>query len=117
MTTNKKLRQKALMRAKVLRLFKKFYWLYGALALISFFGTVIAHEWMLAVLFLFSVCFAIISVFVHVMFMENIESNKPLTKKQRKRTVFILDIVKEISYFEVQYLKPGITWKELNYSN
>lgn len=112
---NKKLRQKTLRRAQILRLFNKSYLVYSVLAILGFVSALVIHSCIFPVIFLCSIVLAIISACVHVIFLEHIEDNKPLTKKERKRTVFVLDVVNEKSYFEIRYLKPGTKVRAVNY--
>ncbi|MBP9821565.1 MAG: hypothetical protein KBC98_01630 [Candidatus Pacebacteria bacterium] len=110
---NKILRRKAMRRIQVLRLFKKSYLIYVAMFILGFVGFLIIHLEIFAILVLCPFFLAILTFIAQEIFIENIQMNKPLTKQQRREVVFILDVVKETSYFEVQYLKPGTRVKDL----
>lgn len=112
MIINQKLRKKALRRADILRLFKKSYWVYIAMFILGFTGMLVTHSGIFGIFFISSVLLAMLTLVAQEIFIKEIEGNKPLTLKQRKRTVFVLDVVKEKAYFEVRYLKPGIKFKE-----
>ena len=115
MRINKKLRQKALRRTKVSKLFKKLYFIHAAIFIIAYVTAILNHSPLSVVVLLIDIFLALFTGVAQIIFEENIEDNKPLTKKQRKRTVFVLDVVNEKSYFEIQYLKPGTKVRALNY--
>lgn len=115
MIINKKLRQKALRRAKASKLFKKLYFIYAAIFIIACVTAILSYSPLSVVVVLIDIFLAMFTGVAQIIFEENIEDNKPLTKKQRKRTVFVLDVVNEKSYFEIRYLKPGTKVRALNY--
>ena len=113
MKINNVIRKKAFRRTQALRMFKKLYFLYGTLTVISFIACVATHLAGFAVFFLGLFFLALFTAIVHLTLDENIEGNKPLTRKQRRRSVFVLDIVNEKSYFQIQYLEPSTKVKDL----